>query len=186
MNESDKIVKLVNDAVRGKAEALNSMVQCYGPSVFRVIVTMVGNAQDAEELTQDVLLKGIRQLRSYDPARATLKTWLCSMAYREALNHLRRPALQVLSFDDDDVGAEAEAELQRLLQQPDEGRTELLRRAIALLSNDEQTLVTLFYYDELPLADVAYVVGQSAGSVAVRLHRIRKKLYHLIKQIPAL
>ena len=76
-----------------------------------------------------------------------------------------------------------EAEMQTLFQQTDDERTELLERAIDHLTAEEQTLVTLFYYDDLPLADIGYITGQAPGTVATRLHRIRHKLYQLIKQI---
>jgi polysaccharide pyruvyl transferase WcaK-like protein len=38
-------------------------------------------------------------------------------------------------------------------------------------------------WDDLPLADIGYITGQAPGTVATRLHRIRHKLYQLIKQI---
>ena len=159
------------------------IVRLYGQSVFTIICQLVGNVQDAEELTQDALLRGLSQMDSYDPAKASLRTWLCRIAYRTALNHLRRPVLQTLTMDDEAVSAAAEAEMQTLFQEPDDERAELLERAIEHLTADEQTLVTLFYYDDLPLADIGYITGQAPGTVATRLHRIRHKLYQLIKQI---
>ena len=159
------------------------IVRQYGQSVFTIICQLVGNVQDAEELTQDALLRGLSQMDSYDPTKASLGTWLCRIAYRTALNHLRRPVLQTLTMDDEAVSAAAEAEMQTLFQQPDDERTELLERAIDHLTAEEQTLITLFYYDDLPLADIGYITGQAPGTVATRLHRIRHKLYQLIKEI---
>ena len=101
----------------------------------------------------------------------------------EALNHLRRPVLQTLTMEDEAVSSAAEAEKQTLFQQPDDERTELLERAIDHQTAEEQTLITLFYYDDLPLADIGYITGQAPGTVATRLHRIRHKLYQLIKEI---
>ena len=51
---------------------------------------------------------------------------------------------------------------------------------------DEQTLITLFYYDDRPLADIAYILdgreySSSNSAIATRLHRIRRKLYLLMK-----
>ena len=159
------------------------IVRQHGQYVFNIICQLVGNVQDAEELTQDALLRGLSQIDCYDPAKASLRTWLCRIAYRTALNHLRRPVLQMLTMEDAAVSAEAEAEMQTLFQQPDDERTELLEQAIDHLTAEEQTLITLFYYDDLPLADIGYITGQAPGTVATRLHRIRHKLYQLIKQI---
>ena len=68
----------------------------------------------------------------------------------------------------------------------DEARIDDLRRAIAQLKPDEQTLITLFYYDDRPLADIAYILdgrefSSSNSAIATRLHRIRRKLYLLMK-----
>ena len=45
------------------------IVRQYGQSVFTIICQLVGNVQDAEELTQDTLLRGLNQMDSYDPER---------------------------------------------------------------------------------------------------------------------
>ncbi|MBQ8936773.1 MAG: RNA polymerase subunit sigma-70, partial [Bacteroidaceae bacterium] len=57
-------------------------------------------------------------------------------------------------------------------------------QALDHLPPDEQTLVNLFYYDDLPLRDIAYIVEAPPGTIATRLHRIRQKLYHLIQKNP--
>lgn len=164
----------------------NEIVRQYGQSVFAIIFRMVGNQQDAEELTQDALLQGIRQRKSHDPQQSSLRTWFCSIAYHTALNHLRRPAIQTLPFEEEHISTQAEAEMQALFQQPDDYRTELLERAIGLLSPEERTLIMLFYYNELSLADIGFITGQQPGAIATRLHRIRKRLYHLIKRMQTL
>ena len=63
----------------------------------------------------------------------------------------------------------------------DESRLDELRNAIALLRPDEQMLLELFYYESRPLADIAYILDMEAGTIATRLHRIRRKLYTLMK-----
>ena len=50
------------------------IVRLYGQSVFTIICQLVGNVQDAEELTQDTLLRGLSQMDSYDPAKASKRT----------------------------------------------------------------------------------------------------------------
>ena len=63
----------------------------------------------------------------------------------------------------------------------DETRIDELRQTIAQLKPDEQTLITLFYYDNRPLADIAYILDIETGTIATRLHRIRRKLYQMMK-----
>ena len=63
----------------------------------------------------------------------------------------------------------------------DETRIDELRHAISLLKPEEQMLITLYYYDNRPLADIAYILDAETSALATRLHRIRRKLYLLIK-----
>jgi RNA polymerase sigma-70 factor (ECF subfamily) len=56
-----------------------------------------------------------------------------------------------------------------------------LERALTMLPLHEQTLVTMFYYDNMSLADIAYVTGSIPSTVGSQLSRIRKKLYRIIK-----
>ena len=81
---------------------------------------------------------------------------------------------------------EANKEMVRLFQQPDDTRVEQLKAAIQQLSGEEQTLIHLFYYDELPISDIAYMMQSTSGAVTVRLHRIRQKLHNTIQHLQAL
>ena len=49
------------------------------------------------------------------------------------------------------------------------------------LEADERALITHYYLEEKPLAEVAFILGITEGNAKVKLHRIRKKLYVLIK-----
>lgn len=182
MDERKDTERWVEAARRGDAEACGVLVERCGRRVFSLLRRMGLDALDAEEVTQDALLRGLQQLERYDPARASLATWFCRIAYRMALNRLRRAEVTTLSVDEDEVVAvETDRQMLHLFQEPDDGRVEQLREAIDQLTADEQTLITLFYYDDLPIADIAYIMQQTSGAIAVRLHRVRQKLYHLIK-----
>ena len=65
----------------------------------------------------------------------------------------------------------------------DDSRTELLQQALDQLAPDEQTLINLFYYDDLPLKEIGYIIDAPPGTIATRLHRIRRKLYYLILKL---
>ncbi len=58
----------------------------------------------------------------------------------------------------------------------------LLEEAISDLPPDDQLLLHLYYYDDRPLRDIAYIMDAEANALGVRLHRIRKKLQTMIKQ----
>jgi RNA polymerase sigma-70 factor (ECF subfamily) len=59
---------------------------------------------------------------------------------------------------------------------------EQLQRALEKLTPDERALVTLFYEEDKPIAEICHILNQTEGNIKVKLYRIRKKLYILIKQ----
>lgn len=70
----------------------------------------------------------------------------------------------------------------RLLPDRREERILLLEEAVATLPAADQLLLHLFYYDDRPLREIAYIMDAEPNSLSQRLHRIRKRLLTLIKQ----
>ena len=58
-----------------------------------------------------------------------------------------------------------------------------LEQALALLPPHEQAIISMFYYDDMSLADIAYVTGSIPSTIGSQLSRIRKKLYRIIKTL---
>ncbi len=180
--------RLIAEKLRcGEVAAQKQFLRQYAPGVFQLVVRIVDNQQDAEELTQDTLLRAIRSIDRYDSAQATLATWVQRIAYRLAINHLRdhrRTAIYLEELPESTIPSDSE--LSAFFGEDTNYRVEQLLQALDHLPPDEQTLVHLFYYDDLPLHDIAYIIEAPPGTIATRLHRIRQKLYHLIQKNPQL
>ena len=179
LTESE-IVALVRD---GRREGYEAMLSRYAERVFAMIVKLVPNMMDAQELTQDVFLRAFDRINSYNPQRSSLSTWLCRIAYRRAIDFLKRNHPQVLSIEDSQVWQTdiSDEQLEAELSTNRKERIELLGRLIDELPIDERTLLTLYYYDGYPLTEIAYITGIDARALANRLYRIRKKLYIKLK-----
>lgn len=165
---------------RGERAAQEQFLRQHAQRVFSLICRLVTNEQDAEELTQDVMVRALRHIEDYSPERASVDTWLAHIAYNTALNHLRRHQPPTKSLEEEDS-------VVRLSDDTfDTGAAdtplELLQEALNKLNPEEQTLISLYYYDDHPLRDIAYITGQPPSVLSTRLYRIRKKLYHLIQK----
>ncbi|MBQ7711080.1 MAG: sigma-70 family RNA polymerase sigma factor [Bacteroidales bacterium] len=172
---------LIDDLRQRRPAACQRLLTAYGPTVFRMVQRIVTCREDAEEVYQDVFVKALRGIGDYDPRRASLTTWLCRIAYHESLNFVRgkKPAIvymeeQNLNCESLEVADEAP---------PDEQTIEQLERALAVLSPHEQAVISMFYYDNMSLADIAYVTGSIPSTVGSQLSRIRRKLYRIIKTL---
>ena len=63
-----------------------------------------------------------------------------------------------------------------------EERSKYLQMAIETLPETDGVVVTLFYYDELSLDEIAEITGLTNGNIRIKLHRSRKKMYQVISE----
>ena len=171
-DESQLIARILD----GHAEDYGYFLERYSQEAFAIVVRLVPQQEDAEELVQDAFVRAFNRLDTFE-GRSTFSTWICRIAYTTAISWLRKRRMKYLSIDDQPKLTDTEVDEAF----DDESRIEDLRRAITLLKPDEQTLITLFYYDNRPLSDIAYILDAEPNTLATRLHRIRRKLYLLMK-----
>lgn len=168
--------ELIARILDGHAEDFGYFLECYSQEAFAIVVRLVPQQEDAEELVQDAFVRAFNRLETF-AGRSSFSTWICRIAYTTAISWLRKRRMKYLSIDEQPKLTDTEVD--EALD--DESRIEELRRAITLLKPDEQTLITLFYYDNRPLNDIAYILDAEPNTLATRLHRIRRKLYLLMK-----
>jgi RNA polymerase sigma-70 factor (ECF subfamily) len=167
--------ELVEAVRQGRREGQTEMVSRYAERVFAMIARQVPDMMDAQELTQDAFLRAFSHIDSYDSHKASLSTWLCRIAYRLTLDHLRRRRPVIVAMEDNtDISDE---ELEAELSTGREERIEQLMEVIDELPDDERMLLTLYYFEDRPLAEITYITGIEPAALANRLYRTRKKLY---------
>jgi RNA polymerase sigma-70 factor (ECF subfamily) len=144
----------------------------------------VGDAMDAEELTQDTFLRAFSHIGSYDPHRASLGTWLCRIAYRLTLDFLKRRRPLIVSIEDTEVWQTdiGEEQLAAELSTGSEERIRQLELLMDDLPPDERLLLTLHYFENRPLDECAFIMDATPHALANRLYRIRKKLYKQLQK----
>lgn len=153
------------------------LVQQHAPQVLDFTTRLLSDRREAEEVAQDAFVKAFRQLSSFR-GDSSFVTWVQRIAYHEAIDHLRQRApymvdiseVATLSDDEEDLSTGRE---ERIL---------LMEEAIDDLPPGDQLLLHLYYYEDQPLRDIAYIMDAEPNALAQRLHRIRKKLLRMIKQ----
>ena len=166
---------------RGERYGYEALVARYGQTVFTMVVRIVGDEARAEELTQDTFIKLFETIDRYDPKRASLSTWLCRIAYRLAIDELRRRHNDPLYYAEDleaiDTDENADFEMDSLDR---EMMLTQLEVAVRELTVEEQNLLAMFYYEHRSIREIVFIVGAKESTVKMRLHRIRKKLYEIM------
>ena len=148
--------------------------------MFVLVDRIVSCQEDAEELTQDVFLKAFQQLSSFK-AESSFSTWIYRIATNIAISAVRKKRNDVLRLDDYVFAHLSDSQVDEALEDESEEQMERLQQAMNQLDADERALITLYYLEERPLAEVAFILGMTEGNVKVKLYRIRKKMYVLIK-----
>lgn len=177
--------QIVEAVSSGKREGQDEMVRRYASQVFALIVKQVTDEMDAQELTQDTFLKAFRNIEHYDARQSSLGTWLCRIAYHLTLDFLKRRRPLIVSLEDSSVWQTdiSDEELEAELSTGNEQRIERLQELVQQLPDEERMLLTLYYFDDRPLSEIAFITGIAPKALANRLYRIRKKLYKKLKAL---
>lgn len=181
MNETDLIAGLRRQSPKAQQETIDR----YGREVFAQVVRLVAVTENAEEVYQDVFMKVFTNIGQHDAGRASLRTWISRIAYNEAISFLRRKRMPVVYFEDRGHEADklSDAEVDEALGHANAETVQLIRAALKHLPPDERAIVTMFYYEEMSLKDIAYVTESIPTTVASKLSRTRKKLCRIIKML---
>ena len=77
---------LIARAVEGDKESLNQLVRRHQPYIFNVALKMINHVADAEDVTQEILIKLVTHLSKYDPSKGQFRTWLYRITFHHFLN----------------------------------------------------------------------------------------------------
>lgn len=172
---------IIHRILEGETSLYEHLLDKYSQQTFLLILRIVENQEDAEELTQDTFLKAFKHLSSFK-ATSSFSTWIYRIAYNTAVSAVRKRKQAVVLMDEQVLANVSDEQVDNTLDDESEEQIEKLQRSIKRLDADERALLTLFYEEEKPVSEVADILSMTESNVKVKLHRIRKKLYILIKQ----
>ena len=160
---------LVRRFLDGQRAAGDELVNRYQRSVFNVSLRMLGNVQDAEDVTQTVFGNAFASLDSYDP-KFRFFSWIYRMTVNESLNTLKRRR-NVVSLDGSfDVPA-PDATSQSAAEAEDR-----VGRALLELKPDDRAVVVLKHFVSFSYEEISEVLGVPVKTVKSRLFTARERL----------
>jgi RNA polymerase sigma-70 factor (ECF subfamily) len=165
--------------------AFQELVEQYQQRLVAVMHHLLGNAQESEDLAQEVFLRVYRSRKNYR-ARSKFSTWVFTIANNLALNALRtrqrRPSVQLDVRDSGPLGPRPAEQLvhdqksqpSRRLEQQE--LTDLVRKAVDGLNERQRMAVVLNKYEDMGYAEIAEVMGLTVKAVKSLLNRARGNL----------
>lgn len=169
-------------ASAGDEQAAEAIYRRFSPAVFRLAVSLLNDAEDADEVLQDTFVYALRNLRRYDPAKSAFQTWLFTIAISRCHNKRRRKWLPTVAWN---WFLREEPALSRVATRSVEdwmaarGLQRELWAAVQTLSPNLREALILRYVGELAYAEIGEAVG--CGSKAAE-SRVRTAIATLRKR----
>ncbi|MET1249521.1 MULTISPECIES: RNA polymerase sigma factor SigW [Sporolactobacillus] len=180
MDQQEK--RLIKKVKKGDQQAFAELVERYKNSVFAICLRMVGNAQEAEDLSQEAFIRAYNHIDQYDHERK-FSTWLFRIATNLSIDFLRRRKSNI-SLDAVVPGTEGlslNAMLPDQTEQPEElavrkETEEMVQNEIKKLPEKYRSAVVLKYIEDLSLKEISEIMDIPVGTVKTRIHRGREML----------
>ena len=172
----DPLLDLVMRSQDDDQRAFAELVVQTQEGVYNLAYNILGNRQEAEDMTQEIYLRVWQALPSFR-GESKFTTWLYRIATNACLNRRRylRPQLSLVDEPDtlDDLIAPQKDALVTTIEHE---RQAFLWEAVRALPEKYRLVITLFYRQELTYKEVAEVLSLPLGTVKAHLNRARRAL----------
>ncbi len=173
-------IQCITSILNGNKQLYSVLVNRYKDLVYTAVVRLVKNNEVAEEVAQDTFIKAYNALNKFK-GDAKFSTWLYRIAYNSSLDYLKKKKLNIepiSKLNEMDVVSSLDVlnEIEKV------ERNTIIKRCIEQLNGDDSFLLTLYYYEELSIVELANVLDLTLSNTKQKLFRARKKLAVLLKE----
>jgi RNA polymerase sigma-70 factor, ECF subfamily len=178
--------ELIAQTIEGRSESFGELVRKYQDRLYRAVVYLVGNMDEARDVVQEALTQAFRRLSTFRSSSA-FYTWLYRIAMNTAASRRRRRRIVVsLDYVRESAGEEptddGPAPSDRLER---EERCRCVQRAITGLNEEQRAVLVLREIEGMRYEDIAATLSLPVGTVRSRLHRARSQLRDRLRGMPA-
>lgn len=168
-----EVERLVRLARNGDRAALSSLCEHFHPDLYRFFLRLNAPPADADDLSQNTLLRMMEKLETYRPFPGKrFEGWLFRIAYRLFIDSRRAPVFAELTDDLALADASPPAE-DRLI---DAESAQMVRQAVARLDDELRAMISMRYELDMPYRDIARALNIPSSRVKWRLHDALEKL----------
>lgn len=160
----------------GDIQTFESLVNKHKDTVFNYCIRTTNDYHHAEELTQEVFIKVYHNIPSYDSQKASLSTWIFTIAHNICINSLRNSYREFAS-DEISAAIEPNSPEDKFIAKE---KLDRLIEAIQSLTPEDRSLVIIKDYLGFKYKEVSSILNIPVGTVKSRLHNIRIKIRGLI------
>jgi RNA polymerase sigma factor (sigma-70 family) len=184
-NEAFNEQQIVDRIRQRDAKAFAALVKQYKKLVFHIVQRLVSDADDMEDICQEVFIKVFRQINRFT-FESRLSTWIARIAYSTAVDYLRKYRKKNMMYEaqEHDLQDTGDLSPEELLVQTDVSG--YVRKLVDQLPEQYRLILTLYHLDEFSYEEIKQITGLPEGTVKSYLFRSRKllkeKLVSYLKQ----
>jgi len=163
-------------AAGGDIEAFEDIYKVFSGYVYAIAYRVLGNKEDAEEVSQDVFVKIYRNLHKFN-FRSALKTWIYRITtnvainmYKKTIKHKKRN----VEYDDTIFSEKNKGSKVEKIEIEDKERT--IKKMLEILPVDQKMCIVLKDIEGLSYEEISKALGVKLNTVRTRLKRAREKL----------
>ncbi len=175
--------ELIKEYIEGREEALKILIERYTPHIYNFVVRFVGT-NSAPDVVQDVFIKVWRNIKKFNAEKASFKTWLFTIARNTTTDYLRKKKSTVFTdLDTPETQFSDNLEDENIL--PDEAiekleDKELLNKLLSELPESYQTVLTLYYQEDMTFKEIGEVLGKPLNTVKSHHRRALESLKKMV------
>ena len=174
--EKEKIRRLVLQAGQGDRAAFGELYEETGRSVYFNCLKLLGNAQQAEDITQDTFMKALEKLDSLKEPE-NFSAWVNRIAINNCKMYFRKNPRTAEEESEKIIDDTPDSELIPDDYADSEEKRRIIMNIIDTTLTDEQRqTIILYYFDMMSVAEIAEIMECSVGTVTSRLSAARKKI----------
>ena len=168
---------------KGDQQAFELLVRKYKTTVFNTIYSVMGNAQEADDIAQEVFLKVYTKADSFK-GESSFSTWLYRITVNRCIDELRRRKNKIISYEIEfnqeeklklkDVLASRENDITEKLRQKE--LQDIIQKAMNSLPEKYRIILTLREIEGLSYNEISQIMKISLAKVKIWLFRARQKL----------
>jgi len=171
----------INQIIGGDSNSFSVLVDRYKDLVFTLAHKMVKNREEAEEASQDAFIKIFSSLNKFK-GEAKFSTWIYRITYNTCLDRLKKGKKDEKVVYLENFTAQQIQVVEKVIENIDEKeRNYKIQECLHLLSSEEAFLLTLYYFDDQSIEEIAKVINSNSNNVKIKLFRTRKKMASILK-----
>jgi RNA polymerase sigma factor (sigma-70 family) len=173
--QHDRLDGLVAKIKKGNRAAAAELYDELAPKLYGFIFSRTSSREVAEDLSQEIFIKLLEHVQSFDPKKGRFAVWFWRIARNALVDHYRKKKATPFShFGEDEVEGMAVGEI------PDTDNVlayRKLRSVIGTFSSEEQELFELRFAAEMSYKDISNVLGKPEGTLRVAALRLKEKIH---------